>query len=96
MPSTDAPLSLPESTEITPPLPGQSAVDLGLVAETLAEVNAAYERGALTTGRSLAAIVLDKMFRDDVRRFLAEAEDHESYVSETPAGPQAGVGHGGI
>ena len=61
------------------PLPGQSAADPGLIAETLAEVNAAFEAGALNTGRSLANAVLTRMFHADPRRFLAESEQHASF-----------------
>ncbi len=61
------------------PLPGQSAADEGLVAETLAEVNAALESGALQTGRQVAEAVLRRMFHSDPRRFLAEGEQHASF-----------------
>jgi len=61
------------------PLPGQSAEDPGLVAETLAEVNAAFESGALNTSRAIAGVVLARMFHSDSRRFLAEGEQHASF-----------------
>ncbi|MBI5609728.1 MAG: hypothetical protein HY902_12720 [Deltaproteobacteria bacterium] len=61
------------------PLPGQSAEDPGLVAETLAEVNAAFESGALHTSRAIASVVLARMFHSDPRRFLAEGEEHASF-----------------
>ncbi len=62
-------------------LPGQLAIDEGLVDETVADINAAFDRGGLTTLRALATIVLDKMFRDEAGRFLSDSEHHLSYIA---------------
>mgnify|MGYP007066216988 CR=1 FL=1 len=62
-------------------LPGQLAIDEGLVDETVADLNAAFDRGGLATIRALAIIVLDKMFRDEADRFLSDSEHHLSYIA---------------
>ena len=70
-------------TDIKQPLaklPGQTREDAGLIDETVAELNAAVDRGGLTTMRELARIVLDKMFRDDAGAFLRAEDSHASYL----------------
>ena len=62
-------------------LPGQANEDAGLIDETVTELNAAVDRGGLTTMRELARIVLDKMFRDDAGAFLLSEGSHASYLA---------------
>lgn len=71
---------MPTTTHLAP-LPGQTSADPGLIDETVAELNAAVDRGGLATMRELARIVLDKMFRDDAASFLAADGTHASYLA---------------
>ena len=60
-------------------LPGQAQEDIGLIAETVEELNSIVDWGGLTTMRELARVVLDKMFRDDADTFLDAEGGHASY-----------------
>ena len=79
--TADRPLAASSEKPASEPaaLPGQTSVDAGLIDETVADINAAMDRGGLATMRVVAAILLDKMFRDEAGRFFDHADSHVSY-----------------